>query len=285
MSMLVSGGNGQLGSSLGRRRGVVALSSSQLDITNRDQVRDCLDSIRPSVVINAAAYTAVDRAESDRARAFAVNRDGVEVLAVECAGRGIRFIQISTDFVFGDVAGTPIHPDEEPVPMSVYGRSKHEGERICREVLGQEALIVRTSWVYAAGHRNFPATMLKLMREREQVSVVADQIGTPTWSETLADGILGLISADALGTHHLTDAGVASWYDFAFAIREIGLRRGLLDRPVVVSPIRTADYPTPAARPAFSVLDKTSTFGLLGRSLPHWWESLDRCLEDWQDPQ
>ncbi len=281
MTTLVTGAGGQLATALARRQDVVALAASDLDITDRDQVHVCLCEVRPQLVINAAAYTAVDRAESEPNRAFAVNRDGVRHLAEACLKTDARLVHVSTDFVFDGTASHPIPPDAATRPLSVYGQSKLEGEVACREILGDKSLIVRTAWVYAAGHPNFVTTMLRLMQERDELGVVADQLGTPTWAETLAQGILDLVELGANGVHHLTDAGVASWYDFAVAIEELGRAYSLLDRPCRIRPIRTADYPTPATRPSYGVLDKTATFNLLGRVTPHWRESLGTCLAHW----
>ena len=284
MRILVTGGGGQLADDLACRDGVIAFSASQLDVTDPAMVQLVFDQESPDVVVNAAAYTAVDRAESEPDIAMAVNRDGVRLLAEQCRRIEARLVHVSTDFVFDGTASCPIPPEASSRPISVYGRTKWEGEQACREVLGEAALIVRTAWVYAAGHGNFVATMLRLMRSRDEIGVVADQIGTPTWARTLGDGILALIAADTRGTHQLTDAGVASWYDFAVAIEEIGRQHGLIERPCRVRPIRTADYPTPATRPAYSVLDKTSTFDLLGGPTPHWRTSLEACLAEWKDP-
>lgn len=284
MKMLVTGGGGQLASAMALRPNTVVYAAFELDITSTDQVQAVLESERPDVVVNAAAYTAVDKAESETELAFAVNRDGVRHLAEACDRLDATLVHVSTDFVFDGTASTPIPPHAEARPISAYGRSKWEGEVACREMLGDRALIVRTAWVYAAGHANFVATMLRLMRSRSELGVVADQIGTPTWATTLADAIVRLVELEARGTHHLTDAGVASWYDFAVAIERIGRHRGLLDRPCSIRPIRTADYPTPAMRPAYGVLDKTQTFQALGEPTPHWEVSLESCLADWRDP-
>lgn len=283
--ILVTGGRGQLGTALSDRAGVVGVSSAELDLASEASIRGGLEAHRPRTLVNAAAYTGVDAAESEVDLARQVNGHGVRSLAEACRDAGVDLVHVSTDFVFDGTSSRPIPADATPNPVSAYGRSKLEGEVACREVLGDEALIVRTAWVYASGHANFVATMLRLMRTREEISVVADQIGTPTWAETLADGILGLVAASARGTHHLTDAGVTSWYDFAVAIEEIARDRGLLERPCRVRPIRTEDYPTPATRPAYGVLDKTATFAVLAGPTPHWRESLDRCLADWRDPE
>jgi dTDP-4-dehydrorhamnose reductase len=186
-------------------------------------------------------------------------------------------VQVSTDFVFDGASGAPYRPDDAPNPLGVYGRSKREGEEAVRTA-HPAALIVRTAWVHGAGGANFVATMLRLMAERETLGVVADQLGTPTHADGLALALLALAEAGVTGTHHWTDAGVASWYDFAVAIREEGLARGLLAHAAAVRPIATADYPTPARRPANGVLDKTSAWAVTGPAA-HWRDGLRACLE------
>ena len=261
------------------------MSRGNLDITDGDQVKRVFEDLRPEVVINAAAYTSVDGAESDSEAAMAVNRDGVKNLARCCRQYGVKLIHVSTDFVFDGLANTPIPPSSSPNPISVYGRSKAEGEAACLEELGEEALIVRSAWVYASGYRNFVATMIRLMNERDEISVVEDQLGTPTWAGTLATAIYGLNDAAASGIHHVTDNGVASWYEFAVAIRDIGVQSGLVRGLPRIRPIRSADYVTPASRPAYGVLDNTSTCVILGSPAPHWRSNLEKCLEDWRQPQ
>ena len=280
---LVTGGGGQLATSLDRRieNGVV-LAASRLDITDRDAVFRAIREHRPEVVVNAAAYTQVDRAESEPELAHAVNVSGVEHLANACREVGARFVQISTDFVFSGDETTPRRPDDPTGPASVYGRTKLSGEEISIDILGDRALVVRTAWLYAAGHANFVATMIRLMSEREEISVVCDQTGSPTWIETLSGGLLDLVQGGAGGIYHLTDSGEASWYEFALAIEETGRDAGILEKPCRVNPIPTADYPTPATRPSYSVLDKSKTTEKLGMSTPHWRTSLARCLNEWQ---
>ena len=285
MKILVTGGGGQLADAIGSRSNVQVLDRERLDVTDVGSIAEAFRTINPDILVNAAAYTAVDDAEAESDLAHAVNRDGVRNLAEACARADARMVHVSTDFVFDGSACMPVPPQAEARPLSAYGRSKWEGEVACRKALGSDVLILRTAWVYASGHANFVASMLRLMRTRDEVGVVADQIGSPTWAETLADGILRLVDADARGTHHLTDSGVASWYDFAVAIEQLGRRSGILDRPCRIRPIRTEDYPTPARRPAYGVLDKTSTFDLIGGPTPHWRESLERCITEWIDPE
>jgi dTDP-4-dehydrorhamnose reductase len=182
-------------------------------------------------------------------------------------------VHVSTDFVFDGKASSPYAPDAPTRPLGVYGATKRDGEIAA----GADALIVRTAWVYAAAGNNFVRTMLRLMAERDEVRVVADQIGTPTHAASLARAIWALAAAGSTGHYHWTDAGAASWYDFAVAIQEEALALGLLSRAVPIVPIRTVDYPTPAQRPAFSILDKTTTWAITGPAR-HWRAELRDCL-------
>lgn len=288
MRALIIGGGGQLGRTLMQTLPagwtVTAYGSAQCDIAVAD-IDERLAAAKAEVVINAAAYTAVDRAESEegRARAYAVNDVGAGRLAQACAARGARLVHVSTDFVFDGAASSPYEPAAPARPLGVYGASKLAGERRVREAL-PAAAIVRTAWVYSRFGQNFAKTMLRLMSERDQVGVVSDQIGTPTWTVTLAETLWALAARPHLsGIYHFTDAGAASWYDFAVAIQEEALALGLLERAVPVRPIRTVDYPTPAARPAYSVLDKTATYRDLGCEPVHWRVALRRMLTDYRD--
>jgi dTDP-4-dehydrorhamnose reductase len=229
------------------------------------------------VIVNAAAYTAVDRAEGESDLAFRINRDGADHLATAAREIGARLVHVSTDFVFDGRASRPYRPEDSTGPLNVYGASKLAGEQAVAAA-APDALIVRTAWVYGPSGGNFLATMLRLMASRTEIGVVADQIGTPTSTLTLASALWALAGGDARGTLHYTDAGVASWYDFATAIAEEAAATGLLARAPSVRPISTADYPTPAARPAFSVLDKSATFTLLGGPPPHWRAALRAVL-------
>ena len=284
MKVLVTGAGGQLATELERTTPhevrLEALSIEQLCVTDRAQVLETVQAARPDVVINAAAYTAVDKAEEEESLATRINGDGPRHLAEAVAEHSGRLVHVSTDFVFDGKASHPRRPEDITNPLSAYGRSKLAGEIAVREVLGSDALVVRTAWVYAAHGSNFVRTMLRLMSERGEVDVVADQLGSPTWARTLATSIWRMVELDARGTHHLTDAGVASWYDFAVAIRDLGQQNGMLENGISVRPIRTEDYPTPAARPLYGVMDKTDTFNLLGGPTPHWRSALANCIDE-----
>lgn len=279
MKALIVGAGGQLGRCLAQvasaSANVTAYGSAALDVTDAAKVRAAIDEARPDIVFNAAAYTAVDKAEGEEARAFAVNATAVGHLADAARAVGARLVHVSTDFVFDGTQGTPYRPDAPTAPLGVYGRSKLAGE----VAAGQDALIVRTAWVYAPAGANFVRTMLRLMAERPEVRVVADQVGTPTYAPGLAAALWALAAQGARGIFHYTDSGVASWYDFAVAIQEEALAAGLLDKAVPVLPITTTDYPTPACRPAYSVLDKQATFAALGTPAPHWRVQLRKMIE------
>jgi dTDP-4-dehydrorhamnose reductase len=284
MKVLLAGAGGQLGQALRRApppgSRMVALGHAELDITQPEAIEQALRVIQPTVVINASAYTAVDRAESDSQAAYATNADAVGALANACAAQGIRFIHVSTDFVFDGTSGRPYRPDDVTAPLGVYGASKLAGEQ---QIAAHEDLdwcVVRTAWVYAASGKNFVLTMLRLFNERSVVRVVADQVGAPTSADSLAQCVWSAAARDVRGILHFTDAGVASWYDFAVAIYEEATQLGLLTRPVDVQPIRTQDYPTPARRPSYSVLDVTATSAALDLTPVHWRTNLRKVLRE-----
>ncbi|MDA8160605.1 MAG: dTDP-4-dehydrorhamnose reductase [Desulfobacteraceae bacterium] len=284
MRVLVAGAGGQLGFELKRTRplGVelLALSSGELDLTEAGAVRRRVAEERPGLIINAAAYTAVDRAEAERERAFAVNGQGAANLAVAAREAGARLIHLSTDFVFDGEKSSPYLPDDAPNPLGVYGASKLAGEERVREILGPATAIVRTAWVYSVHGHNFVKTMLRLLGEREAVSVIADQVGTPTWARHLAQALWRMAERELTGVHHFTDAGVASWYDFAVAIQEEALALGLLAREARIRPITTDEYPLPARRPPYSVLDKTCLWQAMDWEPRHWRAALRAMLRE-----
>jgi dTDP-4-dehydrorhamnose reductase len=287
--VLVLGGGGQVASAVvaaaPAEHLVVARSRAELDIGGDERaIVRALAETRAEWVINAAAYTAVDLAEDQPAQAMAVNDTAVGVLASAASTAGCRLLHLSTDFVFDGKANRAYRPDDQTNPLSVYGVSKLGGERRVLNGAG-DGIVLRTAWVYAAAGRNFVLTMLRLMREKEQVSVVCDQIGTPSWAAGIAAAIWGLVEAGAPGgIYHWTDLGVASWYDFAVAIQDEALARGLLSRAVPITPILSAAYPTRARRPAFSVLDTGSTRALIKVPARHWRHNLRTMLDDIRTP-
>lgn len=280
MKVLITGAQGQLGQALHRQCPdhwqVETVARTDLDLADADAVYQHVARGNFDLVLNAAAYTAVDRAESEENLAMAVNARAVCAMARALAQTGGTLTHVSTDFVFDGASSRAYRPDDVRAPLSAYGRSKAAGE----DAAGPDALVVRTAWVYAAGGANFVRTMLRLMREREELHVVADQIGAPTWAPGLASTLLGLVAQGARGIFHHSDAGVASWYDFAVAIHEEGRELGLLDRDVSILPIPTSAYPTPAARPLFSLLDTSATRGALGDRVPHWRSNLRTMLKE-----
>jgi dTDP-4-dehydrorhamnose reductase len=282
--VLITGAAGQVGRMLLETKPVnleaIACTHVELDIGAPGAVRDCLARHRPAVIVNAAAYTAVDKAESEPDAAQRINASGPGHLAAAAREYGARLIHISTDFVFDGASSVPYLPDCPTHPLGVYGRTKRDGERAVLEELPERSVILRTAWVYAATGANFLRTMLRLMRANGSVRVVADQVGTPTAARALAEALWQIAgNAEIRGIHHWTDAGVASWYDFAVAIAEEGAALGLLPPEVTVTPITTADYPTPARRPAYSVLDKRS-LAAYGLSPIHWRKRLRAVLKE-----
>jgi dTDP-4-dehydrorhamnose reductase len=245
LKALIVGAGGQLAIELERtappEASLTALTIGDLDIADAAATRGVVDRLKPDLILNAAAYTAVDRAETEVDLAYAANRDGPANLAAAAMASGARLVHVSTDFVFGGEAARAYPPSAPTEPLGVYGASKRDGE-LAVLAAKPDALIVRTAWVYSAGGANFVKTMLRLMTTRDEVRVVADQIGTPTSASDVADAIWGLVGLGATGMFHVTNAGVASWYDFAQAIAEEATEAGLLKRSVEVVPIRTVDY-------------------------------------------
>jgi dTDP-4-dehydrorhamnose reductase len=285
---LVLGGGGQVARALvaaaPAQHQVTVRTRAELDIGDAAAVARALSDSGAEWIINAAAYTAVDLAEDQPAQAVAVNDTAVGVLAAAASAAGCRLLHLSTDFVFDGKSNRAYLPADQTNPLSVYGVSKLGGERHVLAGKGS-GIVLRTAWVYAAAGRNFVLTMLRLMREKEQLSVVCDQIGTPTWAAGIAAAIWGLIEAQAPGgIYHWTDLGVASWYDFAVAIQDEAVARGLLGRAVPITPISSAAYPTRARRPAFSVLDTAATRTLIKVPARHWRHNLRTMLDELRTP-
>jgi len=283
--ILVTGGNGQLGREIQElapaysRFEFVFLSREDMPINNFELVRVFFNSVKPVYCINCAAYTAVDKAESERDLAFQVNGESVGVLAAICKEHDTKFIHVSTDYVFNGEGNYPYTENFPTDPVNVYGASKLEGERQAVQ-LNPDAVIIRTSWVYSSFGKNFVKTMIRLMNEKDEIKVVNDQIGSPTYAADLGEVILKIIYDLDLqpaewkpGIYNFSNEGIISWFEFAQAIKE------LINCPCDVKPITTADYPTPAKRPAYSVLDKTKIQETFGVQLKDWKESLAICIE------
>lgn len=288
MRVLLTGATGQLGDALQRfiPDGVelLPLNRSACDLADFTSLRTAVRNNLPDIVINAAAYTQVDKAETERDLAFAINAEAPRVLAETLAGTA-RLIHVSTDFVFDGSRGSPYPPDSPTRPLNVYGASKLAGEQAVLEVLGNRVTVIRTAWVYSSHGSNFVKTMLRLMSTRDIVRVVSDQVGSPTAAISLAQAIWAAVKRPAVnGILHWTDAGVASWYDFAVAIEEEARSRGLIPKPVSVVPIAAADYaaqfPGTVRRPAFSVLDTRSAQDAIAMQPLHWRTRLREVLDE-----
>ena len=284
MRILVTGRHGQIGDALTQSLqglgDVIALDRTQLDLEQPEAIRTAMRELQPAIVINAAAYTAVDAAESDEERAFRINADAPRVLAEEAERLGAALIHYSTDYVFdGSKQGAWLE-DDAPAPLSAYGRSKLAGEQAIAAVGGMH-LILRTSWVYGLTGKNFLLTMLKLAETRDALSIVDDQVGAPTWSRTIAEATSAIIRdagepaqlAALSGIYHLSAGGHTSWFGFAQAIFA---QPGLARRPLL-RPITTAEYPTPATRPRNSIMN-TDKFRRTFGDLPAWDDALADCL-------
>ena len=285
MRLLITGANGQLGLALARRLSkqheVVTRSRQQLDIADASACHELLKAVRPDVLLNCAAYTAVDRAETDRAAAFAINAEGARHLARACREFGVFPIHFSTDYVFDGMANTPYTEHAGTNPTSVYGESKLAGE-VALAYESPAHLIFRLSWVYSNDGANFYKTMLRVGAERSQLRVVADQIGVPNYTGDIADAIVRVLErnmaelVDRAGLYHLSSAGPISWFDFARAIIEDSQ---MTDR-VAVIPISTSDYETVAMRPAYSVLDGRRFAATFGGTVLDWRNGLRRCIAE-----
>lgn len=290
MKIFITGSNGQLGCSIREIAPeytdltLIYTDIAELDITDSKAVLQMVTEIQPDVIVNCAAYTAVDKAEKEEKLAEAINHHAVSNLAIAARKNGSRFIHISTDYLFDGSKATPYHEKDIVRPRSVYGITKLEGETaLLRAEI--KSIIIRTSWLYSAYGNNFLKTMLRFGREKEQLGVVFDQIGTPTYAGDLARVIMDIIrqtksdpSKFVPGIYHFSNEGVASWYDFAKAIFEM--------TPAIkcsVNPIDTAAYPLPAARPAYSVLNKSKIKTTFGISIPYWRDSLKICLNKLQE--
>ena len=278
LKILVTGSNGQLGKELQELSSsypqyeFLFLSREDMPINQFELVRTFFNTIKPAYCINCAAYTAVDKAESEKELAFQINGEAVGVLAAVCKEHQTKFVHISTDYVFNGEGTYPYTENFPTDPINIYGASKLEGEKEAIQ-LNPDCIIIRTSWVYSSFGKNFVKTMMRLMNEKDEIKVVSDQVGSPTYAADLAEVILKIIPDWKAGIYNFSNEGIISWYDFAVAIKE------LTNSPCDVKPILTSEYPTPAKRPAYSVLDKTKIQTTFGIKLKDWKESLRICLE------
>jgi dTDP-4-dehydrorhamnose reductase len=279
MNILITGCNGQLGNEIQLLQAQYAQHTwlntdvNELDITDKAAIERFVEANEIDGIVNCAAYTAVDKAESDPQLARKLNADAPAFLAEAVAKRGGWMVQVSTDYVFNGTKHTPYVETDEPCPNSVYGQTKLEGEQAVSK-LCPNAMIIRTAWLYSEFGNNFVKTMIRLGREREQLGVIFDQVGTPTYAHDLATAIMTAIDKGIKpGVYHFSNEGVTSWYDFTKSIHRLA---GI--NTCQVSPLHTAEYPTPACRPAYSVLDKTKIKDAYGIEIPHWEESLAKCI-------
>ena len=284
MKTLVMGCNGQLGHSLADTASVnvnlIGLDLPELDITDASAVLEICRETRPDVIVNATAYTAVDQAESESALATSVNVEGPRNIAIASREVGARLIHISTDFVFDGQSSTPYKADAVTNPLSVYGQTKRDGELAVLEETSGTAVVIRTSWLYSKTGSNFVKTMLRLMGERDELGIVADQFGSPTWADSLAEALWAFVDApEHSGIFHWTDSGETSWQEFAVAIQQEALALGLLGKAIPIHAIKTEDYPTAATRPAHSVLDCSSTIQAINIQPAEWRTNLRRMLK------
>lgn len=276
MKILVTGASGQLGHDLVielNKRGheVIGVGSKDLDITDSETVMNKIAELKPEAVMHCAAYTAVDHAEDDRERCDAVNHIGTENVAKACAKTGAKMLYLSTDYVFPGDGEKPWEPDDKAEPLNTYGMTKYLGEEAVRKYV-DEHFIIRISWVFGINGKNFVKTMLRLGAEREQLTVVNDQIGSPTYTVDLSQLIADMIVTDKYGTYHATNEGICSWYKFACAIMEkAGLKAKVL-------PVTSAEYPAKAKRPSNSRMSKDKLTENGFERLPHWEDALDRYL-------
>jgi dTDP-4-dehydrorhamnose reductase len=279
--ILVTGGNGQLGKELQELSPAYPqfefffLTREDMPIDQFELVRNYFHTLKPAYCINCAAYTAVDRAESEKELAFQINGEAVGVLAAVCKEHNTKFFHISTDYVFNGEGTYPYTENFPTDPINVYGASKLEGEKQAMQ-LNPDFIIIRTSWVYSSFGKNFVKTMMRLMSEKDEIKVIKDQIGSPTYAADLAEVILKIIVDWKPGIYNFSNKGIITWYEFAQAIKEI------INCPCDIKPISTLEYPTPAKRPAYSVLDKTKIQETFGVQLKEWKTSLKTCISKMQ---
>ena len=283
MKVLITGANGQLGHEMQyllRGKGIeaIGIGRKEVDFSRPEQVAERIAACRADWVINCAAYTQVDKAEEETELAFRVNRDAARAVAEGVHSHGGRLIQISTDFIFDGRQPLPYHENDDANPLNVYGQSKWEGEQAVLEVM-PNATIVRTAWVHGAHGNNFVKTMLRLAAEREELGIIDEQIGTPSWTLDISRALHTLMEKECSGIYHFTNEGVASWYDFALATIQEARALGMALKVERIRPIPASAWPTPAARPAWSVLSKEKIRAVLDYDIPHWRDSLKTLLQ------
>ena len=286
MNIVIIGKSGQLAFELSRElegseHHITFLGRGDIDITSASIIEEKLLPLSADVLINASAYTAVDKAEEDTEACNAINTIAVKNLATFCKAHGAFMVHVSTDYVFNGHKGSPYLTDDPIEPQGAYGKSKAEGEKVLLEVLPEASCLIRSAWVYSSHGNNFVKTMLRLMADKPMLSVIDDQIGTPTWAKGLAEACVLAAENKIVGVFHWTDEGVASWYDFALAIQELGIEKDILSSAIPVLPIPSYQYPTPAKRPHYSVLDKQTARKAFASCKPtHWRKQLSNMLDE-----
>lgn len=284
MKVLLLGANGQLGWELKRTcpQDIILTTCDypKVDFLSTTSITTCIETAQPDWIINAAAYTAVDKAEEEKETAERINHTAVREIAGLCRQNNIRLIQISTDFVFNGKAHRPYLPQDNPDPISTYGKTKLKGEQAALEILKDDAAIIRTAWLYSSHGANFVKSILNFFETKPELNIIDEQIGTPTWANGLAHAVWKAMDKNLTGIHHFTDAGIASWYDFATAIQEEASSLNLIQEEIPINPIPASQYPTPAERPFYSVLDKTSLWQTLDLKPVHWRKQLRSMLKE-----
>lgn len=278
--ILVTGANGQLGMELQQLAKAYPLfefvftTREQMPLDNPGAISDFIIKHQPQYFVNCAAHTAVDKADSEKELAYQINAEAPGIIAKACKENNVQLIHISTDYVFNGTGTVPYKESDATDPVNLYGDSKLQGEKKVKE-LNPDAIVIRTAWVYSEFGKNFVKTILRLMADKDQISVVCDQSGTPTYAADLAEAILQIISSQQWtpGIYHFSNEGAITWYDFAIAIKELS------HSSCKVNPISTSQYPTPAKRPGYSVLDKTKIKKTFGITIPQWRDSLKICLD------
>lgn len=288
MNVLITGAQGQVGKELSliateKGFNVIAAGRTDLDITQLENVENYINKTQPDIVINAAAHTAVDKAEDEQDLAFSINRDGAKNIALICTKHNIPLLHISTDYVFDGTQSDPYQENDDVSPLGVYGTSKWQGEEAIRQNLTQH-IILRVAWVFGAQGNNFVKTMLRLGQDRDELNVVADQFGGPSPAKNIAQTLMALVEQYRnnklldWGTYHYCGSEKTTWYDFAVEIFDQAFELGILNKKIKVNPITTAEYPTPAKRPSNSMLDCSKLKNTFGIEMPEWKEALKQVL-------
>lgn len=287
MKVLLIGANGQIGQELiytcPEKIKLFSYKKHLFDITNKENIKTIVNKHAPDIVINAAAYTSVEEAENNKILAYKVNKEGVSNIAHECSARNIRLIHYSTDYVFDGHKTSPYTPQDETKPLNVYGKSKLEGEKEALLINSNKTLIIRTSWIYSKHGNNFVKTMLVLLKKGNDIEVIRDQIGTPTWARSIANITWECIKNNNLnGIIHYCDNGTTNWYEFARTIQDIALQFEIISNRINIKPISSKQYKSKVNRPAYSVLDCSQCWQLLNVIPDSWETSLYKMLRDYK---